>query len=226
MGGLFITFEGPDGSGKSTQIGLLSEHLKCRGIPHVVTREPGGTVISDKIRNILLDPDHGEMVNETEVLLYAASRAQHVHEVILPALRRNCVVLCDRFVDASLAYQGYGLGIDAGKVAAISRFATGGLVPDRSYFFDLSPEEGRRRLANRRGMDRIEQKALKYHERVREGFHQLYQNDPERIVLINGEAARERIFAEVRNDFEKLWLPFAEGAGVNGDEVNHGGHSR
>lgn len=208
MNGLFVTFEGPDGSGKSTQIGKLAGYLAKKQIPYILTHEPGGTTISDEIRTLLLDPDHKEMANETEALLYAASRAQHVREKILPALRRGNVVLCDRFVDASVAYQGYGLGLDVEKVKMINRFATGGLVPDRSYLLDLSPEAGRRRMLNRSGLDRIEQKQLAYHKRVREAFLRIYEENRERICLLNGEKEKESLFSIIKADFNELWLRF------------------
>lgn len=204
MNGLFVTFEGPDGSGKSTQIGKLADSLEAEGIPYVLTHEPGGTAISDEIRALVLDPDHPEMVNEAEVLLYAASRAQHVREKIIPALESGCVVLCDRFVDASIAYQGYGLELDVEKVKEINRFATGGLVPDRSYFFDLSPETGRARVLHRSSLDRIEQKQLAYHERVRQAFLLLHKENRERILLLDGEEEIEELFFKIKTDFHKL----------------------
>ncbi|HET7521853.1 MAG TPA: dTMP kinase [Bacillales bacterium] len=208
MNGLFVTFEGPDGSGKSTQIQMLANFLESKHIPYVLTHEPGGTAISDEIRTLLLDPDRGEMANETEALLYAASRAQHVREKILPALEAGHVVLCDRFVDASIAYQGYGLGLDVEEVKVINRFATGGLIPDRSYFLDLSPEEGRRRLQKRRSLDRIEQKQLAYHEKVRRAFHKIYKENRGRICLLNGEKEKEALFSEIKADFQRLWNRF------------------
>lgn len=213
MNGLFITFEGPDGAGKSTQAHQLARYLRAEGIPHILTREPGGTVISDHIRTLVLNPSHREMANETEALLYAASRAQHVREKVIPALEVGDVVLCDRFVDASVAYQGYGLGLDVEQVKAINRFATGGLVPDRSYFIDLSPETGRKRMLDRRKgeqaeLDRIEQKQLAYHERVRTAFQTLYRENRERVCLLNGEEERESLFAKIKADFDRLWLQF------------------
>lgn len=213
MNGLFVTFEGPDGSGKSTQIRQLASHLQTEGIPHILTREPGGTAISDYIRTLVLDPEHAEMANETEALLYAASRAQHVREKIMPALSAGNVVLCDRFVDASIAYQGYGLGLDVAQVRMINNFATGGLVPDRSYFIDLSPETGRQRMLDRRGdkqaaLDRIEQKQLVYHRRVREAFRTLFDENHKRVCLLNGEEEKEQLFTKVKADFGKLWSQF------------------
>lgn len=207
MKGLFITLEGPDGSGKTTQIAKVAEYIKKQNIDFIQTREPGGTRISDKIRSLILDPEHKEMHDLTEVLLYAASRAQHVHEKILPALKEGKVVLCDRFVDASLAYQGFGLGVGEEPVLQINNIATSGLVPDRSYFVDVSPEVGRERMKARYGtenLDRIEQKDLMYHERVREGFSHIFSRQADRIVRINGEQNPEAVFEEIAKDLDKL----------------------
>ncbi|WP_181833273.1 dTMP kinase [Bacillus taeanensis] len=211
MQGLFITFEGPDGAGKSTQVQKLAHYLQGKEISYIHTREPGGTAISDKIRSLILDPEHSEMVNETEVLLYAASRAQHVREKIIPALEEGKVVLCDRFVDASIAYQGFGLGIGQDKISEINRFATGGLKPSRTYLIDLSPEEGRKRMMERykaanktEQFDRIEQKELAYHETVRNGFHQIYETEKDRIYIIDGRQSVEEIFQQIKDDFDSI----------------------
>lgn len=217
--GLFVTFEGPDGSGKTTQIRKLAEELEKRGLPYVLTREPGGTEISDKIRAIILNPDNLRMADKTEILLYAASRSQHVEEKIQVALGEGKIVLCDRFVDASIAYQGYGLKQPIEMIRNINRFATGGLSPDRTYLFDVSPETGRSRMKGRSGpeagvtqnageLDRIEQRALAYHARVREGFLSLYRENRQRILLVNGEDQPETVFNTVLADFDsvlKFW---------------------
>jgi dTMP kinase len=205
--GLFITLEGPDGSGKTTQVAKIAEYLMQNKIDFIQTREPGGTRISDKIRSLILDPEHKEMHDLTEVLLYAASRAQHVHEKIIPALEAGKVVLCDRFVDASLAYQGFGLGVGEQPVMQVNNIATSGLVPDRSYFIDVSPEVGRERMKARYGtgnLDRIEQKDLSYHERVREGFQHIFKNQEKRILRVNGEQDPEMVFGEIVKDLDKL----------------------
>jgi dTMP kinase len=205
--GLFITLEGPDGSGKTTQVAKIAEYLMQNKIDYIQTREPGGTRISDKIRSLILDPEHKEMHDLTEVLLYAASRAQHVHEKIIPALEAGKVVLCDRFVDASLAYQGFGLGVGEQPVMQVNNIATSGLVPDRSYFIDVSPEVGRERMKARYGtgnLDRIEQKDLSYHERVREGFQHIFKNQEKRILRVNGEQDPEMVFGEIVKDLNKL----------------------
>ncbi len=205
--GRFITFEGPDGAGKTTQIEKLADYLEAINRPYLLTREPGGTRISDKIRSLILHPDHKEMMNETEVLLYAASRAQHVKEKIIPALNEGLIVLCDRFVDASLAYQGHGLGIDIDKIAEINAFATGGLQPDRSYFIDISPQAARKRLISRNGhdaLDRIELKDIQYHEKVREGFLWIYEQNRERVLLIDGHQSIDQIFNIIIADFQTI----------------------
>ncbi|WP_025028182.1 dTMP kinase [Caldalkalibacillus mannanilyticus] len=209
MNGLFITFEGPDGSGKSTQLQRLVEFLQERNIDFIKTREPGGTTISDLIRQIILDPEHTKMASKTEILLYAASRAQHVEEVIKPALQLGKVVVCDRFVDASIAYQGYGLGFGEEMIQEINRFATGGLTPDRTFLIDVSPEIGRERMKARnaqefnQSLDRIEQKELDYHQRVRQGFLALAKSEA-RIKLVNGAESIEMIQELIREDIQQL----------------------
>lgn len=212
MRGLLITFEGPDGAGKTTQMQKLAGYLQNKGLPVMTTREPGGTAIGDRIRALLLNPEYCEMMNETEVLLYAASRAQHVKEKIVPALQKGTIVLCDRFTDASIAYQGYGLGVKVEKVKEINAFATGGLTPDRTYFLDISPAVARERIAKRdragvtTAFDRIEQKHLAYHQRVREGFFRLYREENwKRICLLDGERDCEELFAQIKSDFERLY---------------------
>jgi len=208
--GLFITFEGPDGSGKTTQMRRLVERLQAKGESVVVTREPGGTPIGDRIRELLLSPDHKEMEDQTEVLLYAASRAQHVREVIVPALEAGNIVVCDRFVDASIAYQGYGLGLKPETVADINRFATGGLQPDRTYLLDIPVSVSRERLLLRAGaaggaaLDRIEQKESAYHERVREGFLLIASNEPQRVLRIDADQGVDDIAAIIGADCDRL----------------------
>ena len=209
MNGIFITFEGPDGSGKSTQIRKLVNYVEEKGLPYVLTREPGGTQIGDAIRSILLDPAHTELVDETEVLLYAASRAQHIKEVILPALEEGKIVLCDRFVDASIAYQGFGLGLSIEDVRMVNRFAVGSIEPDRTYLIDISPEVARARIAKRNSMtqenlDRIELKNFTYHRKVREGFQHIFRENRKRIYLINGDREPEIVFQEILSDFQKM----------------------
>ncbi len=213
MKGLFITFEGPDGSGKTTQMRLLADRLAAEGADVLRTREPGGTPIGDRLREIVLSPENREMQDETEILLYAASRAQHVREVIVPALRRGRIVICDRFVDASIAYQGYGLGRDPEEVAAINRFATGGLQPHRTYLLDVPAEVSRERLlarasaADGAGLDRIEQKEREYHVRVREGFLLIAKAEPQRVKLVDANRSVDDIAADIAADFDRLVRP-------------------
>ncbi|OEG00274.1 dTMP kinase [Vulcanibacillus modesticaldus] len=210
MKGLFITFEGPDGSGKTTQLQLLANYLREQGYDVVTTREPGGTHISDQIRKILLDPNHLELKNQTEILLYAASRAQLVHELIIPALEQGKIVLCDRYIDASIAYQSYGLGIDKEIVEEINRFASSQLQPNRTYLLYISPELGRERMIKRNNrefdsdLDRIEQKDIEYHERVYQGFSVLAEEYPNRILKIDANKSIEMIFEVIKKDFEKF----------------------
>lgn len=206
MKGLFITIEGPDGSGKSTQIKKLAHYFDQVNRAYVLTREPGGTVISDAIRNIILNPAYEDLKDETEILLYAASRAQHVREKIRPALEDGKVVLCDRFVDASIAYQGYGLGYPVDQIKKVNDFATEGLVPDRTYLIDIEPQAARTRLTARQageygtGLDRIEQRNLSYHERVRKGFYDVYGENKQRICWINGDQSEDQVFNDILSD--------------------------
>lgn len=210
MRGLFITFEGPDGAGKTTQLNRLAERLTGDGLDVVVTREPGGTAIGDQLRAVLLDPENRRMTVRTEVLLYAASRAQHVEEKIIPALQRGAVVLCDRFVDASIAYQAYGHKLDPSFVKMVNRFAADGLEPDRTYMFDLPIERGRQRLLERlrqtasAAMDRIEQRDDEYHRRVREGFLAVAAEQPDRVVVLNADRPEDEIAADIYADFKYL----------------------
>jgi dTMP kinase len=208
--GLFITFEGPDGSGKTTQLKKLAAAIEQDGYSVLVTREPGGTLISDKIRTIVLSPENEAMVDQAEVLLYAASRAQHVHEKIIPALQNNQIVLCDRFIDASVAYQAFGLGINETEVRAINRFASSGLQPDRTYMMDVSVEVSLQRMnlralkAAHLALDRIEQKEEEFHHRVRAAFLEIAQQEQQRVCLIKADRSEDEIFADIRADFLQL----------------------
>jgi dTMP kinase len=185
--GLFITFEGPEGSGKTTQIGLLADYLRQQGDDLLLTREPGGTPIGDQVRSILLNPAYAEMLPPTEFLLFSAARAQHVGQVIRPHLARGGTVLCDRFADSSLAYQGYGYQLDLDIRRAISRFATGDLVPDLTLYFDLPVEIGLRRKVGGVGdaWNRMEQKEVAYHERVRAGYLAMTEQEPDRWAAVD-----------------------------------------
>ena len=171
MRGKFITIEGTDGSGKSTQIGLLMDYLNKKGVDVLFTREPGGTPIGEKIREIILDVNNREMAPETEALLYAASRSQHVREKIIPAVEEGKIVVCDRFVDSSLAYQGTARRMGMETIMEMNRAALGGVMPDLTVFFDLSPEKGILRKKNERALDRLEEEKIDFHKRVYDKGH-------------------------------------------------------
>lgn len=200
---LFITFEGPDGSGKTTQARLLGEYLQARGYAVVVTREPGGTVIGEQIREVLLSLRNRMIRNETEVLLFSAARAQIVAEVIRPALAAGQIVVCDRYADSTLAYQGYGLELDLDALRVITRFATGGLTPDLTFLVDVPVQVG---LARRwRGeTNRLDQKDIAYHTRVRNGYLELARAEPQRFVIVDGTQSVERIQQEIRARIERV----------------------
>ncbi|MDI6710762.1 MAG: dTMP kinase [Thermoanaerobacterales bacterium] len=182
----FIVFEGVDGAGKSTQVSLAAEALRGRGREVLVTREPGGTRLGEAVRRLLLDVKNAEMTGETEALLYAAARAQCVREVIAPALRRGTVVLCDRFADSTLAYQGYGRGLDLELLRRINDLATGGLYPALTVVLDLPVDEARLRLADGR-RDRLEREAADFHERVRAGYLALAAAAPDTYLVLEAD---------------------------------------
>ncbi|MGX9806070.1 dTMP kinase [Exiguobacterium acetylicum] len=200
MKGTFITVEGPDGAGKTTQLQLLGEVLKEKGYNVMTTREPGGTRVGNEIRSLILNPVFEEMTEMTEILLYAASRAQHVEELIRPALEAGTIVLCDRFVDASLAYQGYGLGHPIDLVRQINASATGGLAPDRTYLFDLTVSDSKKRMMDRGALDRIEQRDDAFRARVYEGFQQIAASDSERVQIVQANRSIETIHLELVED--------------------------
>ncbi len=193
MKGVFISFEGIDGTGKSTQARLISEYLKGRGLSVTLTEEPGGTLISLKIRELLLSLDSRGMDPVTELLLYNASRVQLIHEVITPALERGDIVITDRFSDSTVAYQGYGRGIDLGLINSLDRISTGGLRPDITILLDTDVETGlrRNRAVNKR--DRLELEAISFHEKVRRGFIEIAEKEPERVKLVNSADKIENI---------------------------------
>ncbi len=194
--GMFISFEGPDGSGKSTHIRLLSEKLKAQGYVVTVTREPGGCPISEKIRELVLDPANSEMTPMAEALLYAAARAQHVSEVITPALARGEIVITDRFVDSSVVYQGVGRGLGEAVVQQINRPATGGLMPDVTFFMAVDTGETARRISDRE-QDRLELAGKSFHDRVYDGFRQLAHDNPVRMVIIDATKPKPEVHAAV-----------------------------
>lgn len=197
--GLFITFEGPEGSGKSTQIRRLAAELEAAGRTVILTREPGGTIAGDRIRSILLDKTGVSLEPETEVFLMLAQRTEHWKKVIEPAKARGCVVLCDRYFDSSLAYQGYGRGIDVAAIRTLHiDFLGSGFLPDATVLFDLPPEKGleRVRTSGRGAPDRMESEELAFHRRVREGYLAAAAAEPERYLVIPAD----RDVAQVSRD--------------------------
>ena len=203
----FITFEGIEGCGKSTQVQRLAERLGSAGL---LTREPGGTDIGQAIREVLLDPKHRRMASTTEVLLYFADRAQHVAEVIRPALAQGLVVLCDRYVETSLAYQGYGRGLPLEAIRSLAHLATGGLRPDMIVLFEVPIEVGLARAAKRGAHDRIESEVLEFHERVLAGYDALVAQDPSRWLRLDGQGSPEAVF-------QALWRGLASRGLVSGE---------
>ena len=195
--GKFITFEGCDGCGKSTQLSLLIDYLKENGVPHIFTREPGGGKISEAIRGILLSGKNMEMSDECEALLYAAARAQHIKDRVEPALQEGKLVVCDRYVDSSFAYQAYARGLGMEFVEKINAFALEGFLPDVTVFFDLSPKEAFARKKGADEDDRMELAGLAFHERVYEGYLDLAKKYPDRFVVINARKGIEEIASEV-----------------------------
>ena len=207
---VFITLEGIEGSGKSTVAARVRGALEAAGIETIITREPGGTELSERIRDMLLDPRMRGMDPRAELLLYLASRAQLVAEVIAPALERGVSVVCDRFMDASVAYQGFARGIGEGTVEELNAFAVGSIVPDRTFLLDLPVEEGfergpeRREEEGARSKDRLEQEDRSFHEKVREGYLRLAGRNPERIVTIDATASLHVVCDVIFRNLEQL----------------------
>ena len=197
--GLFITFEGVDGAGQSTQIQRLAANLKRKGVSVLVTREPGGTPISERIREVLLEREHHKMVSTTELLLYAAARSQHVAQCIAPALAEGQIVISDRFGDAMVAYQGHGRGLDLELIHHLNRVATDGLVPDLTIVLDVPVKVGRERTRRRRrALDRLELEDFEFHQRVREGYLTIAKEEPHRVRVIDSEQNFELVRDEIR----------------------------
>jgi len=195
----FITLEGPEGGGKSTQAKRLVDHLQALGHEVLLTREPGGTEIGDQIRQVIMSLENKSMSPEAEFLLFSASRAQVVRELIEPQLERGGIVVCDRFYDSSLAYQGYGHELDLELLRTITGFVSGGLVPDLTFLLDLTSELGLERRKQDGRWNRLDDYDLAFHERVREGYHRLAELDPDRWVQIDAAQSEDEIQEQIRD---------------------------
>lgn len=195
---MFITFEGPEGSGKSSQLPALASFLKERGCDVVCTREPGGTKIGDQIRQVLVCMENVELHPRTEILLFQAARAQLVEELILPSLKQGKVVLCDRYGDSTLAYQGYGHGLDQEKLKMMLEFATDGLKPDLTILLDVDVMTGLKRKKAKDEWNRLDAYEISFHERVREGYHHLAAEDKKRWRVVDASQSMEKVQEEIR----------------------------
>lgn len=204
MEGLFITFEGVDGCGKSTQLKFLGEYLTQQGYDLLFTREPGGCDIAEKIRDLLLDVENAEMDSKTEALLYAASRAQHVAQVIRPALEAGKIVLCDRFIDSSIAYQGVGRGLGIDAVMDINRFAMAGVMPDKTFFLDFPPDLAFERMSKKRVHDRLELEKMHFHQKLYNGFVRLGELFPERIIRVDASGTKYETAEKIKNSMMEI----------------------
>lgn len=200
---LFITLEGGDGAGKSTQIDNIKKYFEEKGRECVITREPGGTPVGEKLREVLLDCANGEMEDVTEMMIFAASRAQHVRELIRPSLAEGKIVICDRFKDSSIAYQ--GIGRDLGDmVEAVNGIAVDGLVPDITFWLDVDPETGKARASSAGALDRLEKEKMDFHQKVYEGYLRLQKENPERIKRIDATKPIEEIKEDIYAELDKL----------------------
>ncbi|MFD0768331.1 dTMP kinase [Bacillus sp. CGMCC 1.60114] len=208
MKGLFVTIEGPEGSGKSTLITKLLPYFEKKEQKVVATREPGGIKISEEIRTILHKKEHTMMEARTEALLYAAARRQHLVEKVMPALEDNYIVICDRFIDSSLAYQGYARGLGVDKVFEINRFATEDCMPDITIYLDIEPEVGLERIRKdgNREVNRLDLESIEFHKRVHEGYLQLVDRFADRIVVVNADQPMEAVVEEVTQLIEQKLL--------------------
>lgn len=196
MKGIFIAIEGPDGSGKSTMMKKIVSYIKYKKLDFMATREPGGTTIGEDIRKIILEKENKHMSAETEALLYAASRSQHVHEKVIPALSMGKIVICERFILSSLAYQGVGRDLGIEEVRSINDFAIKGLRPDLTLFFDVDPEETLSRKTEKKGGDRLEKEGVAFHKKVYAGYKRLLEKYPEDIKIIDARQGIEQVFEQ------------------------------
>lgn len=208
--GVFIAFEGPDGSGKSTMIRMIAQYFTEMNIDFIETREPGGTKIGEDIRRILLDNSNKDMFPETEALLYAASRGQHFKEKILPAIGEGKVVLCDRFLLSSLAYQGVGRGLGIEEVMMINDFAIKGIRPDLTLFFHVDPDTTLIRKTNKKGGDRLEREGKSFHRKVYDGYMELIKRYPENIEIVDATKSKGEVFEETK----KIIINFLKRKGI------------
>ena len=204
MKGYFITFEGPDGSGKTTVATAVCEELKKRGYEVIHTREPGGLEISEKIRNIILDPENTMMDAKTEALLYAASRRQHLVEKVFPAIRDGKIVICERFLDSSLAYQGYGRQLGFDEVLEINLFAIDRTYPDLTVYLDVDEQVGLDRLSSRNFKDRLDQESIDFHHRVAQGYQEVLRRFKDRIRIVDASRGKEEVIADSLNRILEL----------------------
>ncbi|MDQ0258007.1 dTMP kinase [Evansella vedderi] len=206
MDGLFITFEGGEGAGKTTVLHAIKEKLANSGEKVMVTREPGGSVIAEKIREIILNPEHTEMDARTEALLYTAARRQHLVEKVIPYLRDGYIILCDRFIDSSLVYQGVARKIGIEEVLNINLFATEGLMPQKTFFFDIEPEVGLQRIAAHgdREFNRLDQEALEFHLMVRQAYKELTEREPGRIKKVDASPELEEVIDHTWKYIEQI----------------------
>lgn len=200
MQGLFITFEGPDGCGKTTQMKLLAEYLEKKGEEVVLTREPGGKGLGEKVREILLNYD-GEVSDRCESFLFLADRAQNIDIIVNPAVKAGKIVLCDRHIDSTVAYQGYGRGLDIERINMLNNLATNGKKPDLTFVFDVDVETSMKRVGKEK--DRMESAGIDFHNRVRQGYLELAKQEPNRIKVINATKSIEEIHDEVINILNK-----------------------
>ncbi|SER76733.1 dTMP kinase [Propionibacterium cyclohexanicum] len=213
--GWFVVFEGGDGVGKSTHVQLAAQALSKAGVDHLVTREPGGSRLGERIRELLLDPATGFVAPRAEALMYAADKAQHLHDVVLPALRRGAVVICDRYLDSMIAYQGAGRVLDVDDIRGLGQWATEGLRPDLTVLLDVDPREA---LADKQAKDRLEAEDSAFHARVRQGFLDLAAEDPQSYLVLAGRRPKEETAADIRAALGRLGVP---GLGCGPADVSH-----
>ncbi|WP_144553606.1 dTMP kinase [Peribacillus simplex] len=204
--GIFITMEGPEGAGKTTITQMLGKALQQEGYQVLLTREPGGVPISEQIREVILNKDNTAMDSRTEALLYAAARRQHLVEVVMPELERGGIVLCDRFIDSSLAYQGHARGLDIEEVYNINKFAIGDMMPDTTFFFDIDPEEGLRRIQSNgeREVNRLDLEALDFHKKVREGYQFIINRWKDRFIIVDAGRTIDEVLEETKASLLKF----------------------